>query len=269
MEVQIIRREEISHLPTKVMNESKITIGSHFEPNGRGPLRGLSREEEDKYLPRILGADPKEPTYRQKVQEFWATMSIPVPVGGAVLDITVDEQGEPYNLEDWIRYKWAQKHRYVASNKLEMDKDPRKKFYIRDPEEDTRRKNASIQVQKQADIEFIKASQDPEKGRRIIRIMNNVINPDVLSDSQVENELFELKNNEPARFLTVAKDKKLDTKAEIQSLVTAQILRKVGQQIIYIDQVIGDTMDDAVAWYTNPKNSTIVTDLKAKLKELN
>lgn len=266
MEVQIIRREEVSHLPTKVLNESKIFLGSHFD--GRAPLTGLTKDEEKKYLPQIIGVSANHPEFTTKAREFWATMGFLIPVGGVVLDITVDENGTPYNLEDWIKYKWAKRHKLVAPNKEALENDPRKKFYIHDPEEADRRKHATIQVQKQADIEFIKATQDPAKARRIVRMMNNVVNPDNLTDHQVENQLYDLKNSDPARFLSIAQDKKLDVKAEIQEMIEHQILRKVGNQIIYIDQVVGESMDDAVAWMQNQRNSTIVTDLKAKLKEI-
>lgn len=266
MEVQIIRREEISHLPTKVLNESKIFLGSHFD--GRAPLKGLSDEEEKKYLPQIIGVGVDHPEFTSKAREFWATMGFLVPVGGVVLDITTDENGHPYNIEDWLKYKWALRHKQVAANKQTLEKDPRKKFYIHDRNEAERRKHATIQVQKQADIEFIKACQDMTKARRIVRMMDNVVDPDTLSEHQVENKMFDLKNSEPERFLSIAKDSKLDVKAEIQQMIDAQILRKVGNQIIYIDQMIGESMNDAVAWMQNQRNSTIVADLKAKLKEM-
>lgn len=267
MQVQIMRREEISHLPVKVLNEARISLGSHLV--GRGPLRGLTREEEKKYLPPILGMEPTDRGWARAVKEYWAEMGFVVPSGGVVLDITVDpESGEPYNIEDWIRYQWAKKHRLVASSKEELENDPRKKFYIFDRREETRRKNSKIQMHKAADVEFIKAAKDPEKARRIIRMLNGILNPDNLSDEQVENELFDLKNEDPEKFYAVASDKKLDVKAEITALISYEVLRQVGNRIIYIDQTIGETMDDAVAWYQSPKNSGVVSTLKAKLKEI-
>lgn len=267
MEVQIRRREEVSHLPTKVLNEARIFIGSHLE-NGH-PMRGLSREDEKKYLPPIIGVQPDHPTWEQKCREYWAEMGFLVPSGGVVLDVTVDpETKEPRKLDDWIKYQWVKKHKLVAHSEKAMENDPRKKFWIFNPEEATRRKNKEIQGRKAADVEFIKAAKDPEKGRRIIRMLKGNINPDILSDQQVENELYDLKNDDPVNFYKIASDKKLDVKAELMELLAFDVLRRVGNQIIYIDQVIGETIDDAVAWYQNPKNSNVVTTLKAKLKEL-
>ena len=267
MEVQIRRREEISHLPTKVINEAKVFLGSHFD--GRIPLSGLSKKEEHKYLPPIVGVDPNHPEFTQRVKDFWATMGFLVPSGGVVLTAGIDkETEEPYNLEDWIKFKWCQKHRLVANSQKEMEQDPRKKFYIFNPLEDAQRKHSEIQLRKQADVEFMKASKDIEKGKRIIRMMDSLLNPDSLTEIQIENKLYDLKNESPEKFLRIASDKKLDVKASLQEMLDVGILRKVGNQIIYIDQVVGETMDDAVAWYTNTRNSAVVTDLKAKLNEL-
>lgn len=269
MEVQIRRREEISHLPTKVINESKVAIGSHFD--GRAPLSGLSKEDEKKYLPDIVGVGPDDPSFTQKVREYWATLTIPVPMIGTILDVTTDENGEPFstNLEDWIKFQWAKKHKLVAMNEKEMKEDPRKQYYIYNPEDEINRQNQELQVKMKADAAFIKVlqSKDIDRVKSIIRIMD-VINPDNLTDKAAQNKLYQLKEDKPQEFLVVATDKKLEVKAQIQELINQEILRKVGGQIIYIDQVIGETINDAVAWYTDARNSQTVADLKAKLKEM-
>lgn len=266
MQVQIRRREEISHLPTKVINESKIFLGSHYD--GRQPLRGLSEELEKKYLPNLLGVSATHPDFSKKTRDFWAEMTILVPSSGVVLDITMDEESkEPYNLEDWIKYKWALKHKLVAENQSALENDPRKKFYIYNPDEETARKHQSIQKRKAADVEFIKATKDPAKAKRIVRMMDNILNPDAMSEAQVENRLFDLKNEKPDEFLRIAKDSNLDVKAEIQELVSYEILTMVGPQVIYIDQVIGQNLEEAVIWYKDKQNSSLVAQLKAKLSE--
>ena len=51
-------------------------------------------------------------------------------------------------------------------------------------------------------------------------------------------------------------------------MVTASVLRRIGNQVIYIDEVIGDTLEDAVVYLKDKKNSGTLTVLRAKLKEL-
>ena len=51
-------------------------------------------------------------------------------------------------------------------------------------------------------------------------------------------------------------------------MVTAGVLRKIGNQVIFIDEVLGDTLDNTVVYLKDKKNSSTLTVLRAKLKEL-
>ena len=62
-------------------------------------------------------------------------------------------------------------------------------------------------------------------------------------------------------------DKNLEVKAEVEELVSAGVLRRIGNQVVYLDEVIGEDLDDAVVYLKNKKNSGILTILRAKLKE--
>jgi hypothetical protein len=120
---------------------------------------------------------------------------------------------------------------------------------------------------KDADKEFIKASSDKKKMIWILRLMSNT-NPDNLSTEQIENTLYDLKEADPKKFLKIATDKQLGMKAEIEEMVNAGVLRKIGNQIVFIDEVLGDTMDDTIVHLKEKKNSGKLTILRAKLKEL-
>ena len=63
-------------------------------------------------------------------------------------------------------------------------------------------------------------------------------------------------------------DKNLEVKAEIEEMVSVGVLRKIGNQIIFIDEVLGETMEDTVIFLKNKKNSGKLTTLRAKLKEI-
>ena len=65
----------------------------------------------------------------------------------------------------------------------------------------------------------------------------------------------------------MATDKDLELKAEIESMVEAGVLRKIGNQVIYIDEVLGETLQDTIVYLKNKKNSGTLTVLRAKLKE--
>ena len=148
-----------------------------------------------------------------------------------------------------------------------MDSEFTKRFYIQDLTRDDKVKNNQIQVKKDADKEFIKLSNNIDSMKRVLRLMSNN-NPDRMTTDQIENSLYELKNSNPKKFTRIATDKNLSLRAEIEEMISAGVLRKIGNQVIFIDEVLGDTSDDAIIHLKDKKNSGKLTILRAKLKEL-
>ena len=165
---------------------------------------------------------------------------------------------------NYIKYRFALIHPHVGTEgNLPSG---RHRFYLVDPKKDVIDKNKLIQVRKDADREFIKLTDKEPKMDWVLRLMSNA-NPARLSKVQKENELFELKEKEPKKFFEIVTDKNLELKAEIEEMVEFGVLRKIGNLLIFIDEVLGDTMDDTIVYLKNKKNSGTLTILRAKLKE--
>ena len=261
-----LRRKDLdSHLPKAVRAEAKMKLSSVYV--NRQPLKGFDPEDEKKYLNGILDVTPEHVDWPKHSKLFWADLTIPVGFTGVELEIGKDDDGKPLQIMDYIKYSFALRHPHVALTKGEMDRDNNKRFYIQDLSRDDKVKNNEIQFKKDADKEFIKASSNIKTMKRILRLMSNT-NPDRMSGEQIENALYEVKNSEPKKFARIAKDKNLELKAEIEEMVSAGVLRKIGNQIIFIDEVLGDTTDDTVIHLKDKKNSGKLTILRAKLKEL-
>tara|TARA_B100002019_G_C21198400_1_gene562640 strand:+ start:196 stop:1002 length:807 start_codon:yes stop_codon:yes gene_type:complete len=267
MKKVIIRRKEVlNHLPKEIRAGAKITIGSIYV--GRQPLKGVEGEEAHTLLSEILDVPPGHPDWPSQEKNFWASMSLKVPFEGKELDITTDENGRPHNTMDYVTYQWCKKHRQVAETKEEMEKSGSKKFYIYDPQRDLLKRNAKVKVQKEADKEFIKASSSPDKMKRLYRLLSKGANPEKMTDLEIENNLYDIKSKEPAKFLKLVLDKDLDLKAEIEEMVSKDVLRKIGNQYIYGDETIGENITDTIVYFKNKKNSGAVNAIRAQLKSL-
>ena len=265
--IMIRRKEVLNHLPKEIRATAKIKIGSIYV--NRQPLKGLDEHESHRLLSKLLDVPPTHPDWPKAEKNFWASMSLKVPFEGVELDISVDEDtNEPNNLMDYITYKWCQKHRQVAASEEEMKSNPAKKFYIYDPEIDLVKKNAKVKMSKDADREFIKISSDVEKMRRLLRVLSKGSKPDSLSELEVENQLYDIKNSSPDRFLKYSLDKNLDVRAEIEEMIELGVLRTIGNQIIYGDETIGETLTDAIVYFNNKKRSGQINAMRAQLKEL-
>lgn len=263
--VYIRRRELNGYLPKEVLVTARVSIGSIFV--GRQPLKGFDDEEAKKYMRPLIDVPPDHASWPGLIKEFWANMRVRVPFEGVELDVTLDDNGLPVNPMDYATYRWCKVHRQVAGSKEGMEKDSRKKFYIYDPEGDLVKQNSKIKLKKDADKEFIKISSSVEKMKRVLRVLTKT-NPDRLNDLEIENQLYAAKDNQPEKFLKVSLDKNLDTRAEIEELVEAAVLRKIGNQIIYGDETIGQDMADTIVYFNNKKNSGAINAMRAQLKTI-
>lgn len=264
--IYIRRKEVLNHLPKEVRASAKISIGSIYVD--RQPLKGVEGEEANKLMSKILDVPPGHSDWPKQEKEFWASMTVKVPFEGVELNITTDEDGNPENIMDYITYKWCMKHRQVAESKEDMDANGEKRFYIYDPDKDLLKKNAEIKLKKEADKEFIKISSDLDKMRRLLRVLSKGSRPEKLTDMEVENQLYNIKNEKPAAFLKHSTDKHLDVRAELEEMIEIGVLRTIGNQIIYGDETIGENITDAIVYFNNKKNSGQVNAMRAQLKEL-
>tara|TARA_Y100000816_G_scaffold292419_1_gene287569 strand:+ start:2065 stop:2871 length:807 start_codon:yes stop_codon:yes gene_type:complete len=256
------RKEAKGYLPKEILVAARVTLGSVFV--GRQPLNGLTPDESQRFLPEILGLPHSHPDFPRAEKNYWASLRIKVPFEGKEFDVSLDANGNPVNVSDYINYKWALKHPQVAETKEGM-KVHNKRFYIYDPERDLLKKNNAVQNAKDADKEFLKASQSEERMARLLRVLTNS-KPEQLTAMQVENELYEYKTKNPKKFYKACIDKDLDLKDEIAEMVQLDVLRKIGNQYIHEDETLGETLQDTLVYFKNKKNSGAINAIRAKLK---
>ena len=263
--VTIRQKELLNHLPKAVRAEAIYKLSSVYV--NRQPLKGFTTKEEKRYMEGILDVNPEHNDWPKHSKQFWAEMTIPIGFTGVELEIGMDDEENPISIMDYIKYRFALKHPHVAMTKEEMDSNFEKKFYIQDLTRDDKVKNNKIQLRKDADREFIKISANEKSMARVLRLMSSA-NPDRLTQDQIENSLYELKNENPKKFIRIVTDKNLELKSEIEEMVSAAVLRRIGNQVIFIDETLGDTLDDAIVFLKDKKNSGKLSILRAKLKEL-
>ena len=264
-EVQVRRKETKSYLPTKVTAKAKKVIGSVLKD--RRPL-GLADEELEKdLLRRYADIRTEDRDFATKRKKFWQEMRVIVPAEGKVLDISTNADGQPEKLEDFLIFKWLENHPMVGESKQAMIDDANKEYYIYDPNEEIKSENNQAKLRKDAYKALIKLEDDEAVVDQLIRLLTSK-NPEKLSKDVKENELEQVARNTPKRFLRYAEDKNLAIRAEVEEMVEYGVLRKSGNQYIYMDEVIGENMDDAIIYFKNERNSSTLLDLRAKLEEV-
>jgi hypothetical protein len=260
------RRPLGGHLPKEVQAEATTKLSSIFV--NRQPLKGFEdTEDEKKYLNGLLDVGPDDRDWSKYVRKFWAELRISVGFTGVELEVGTDQSGWPLNIMDFVTYNFAKRHLLVAISEEEMMRNPTKRFYIMDPKKETSKKNINVQVSKQADREFIKATEDVERMKNLLQVLSNVKTENYDAES-IENMLFDIKQNQPKKFLAAALDKDLDMRAEISSFVSSGVLLKVGPSYVHGNDTLANSEEETITFFKNAKNSGLLNILRTKHREM-
>ena len=270
-QIRIIRREGSGYIPARYSKENKIKLSSIL--SNRGPLRGLSQEEEKKYLPSLLGINDTDPKFEEEVRNFWIELTVSVPFGGVILEIGKDETGWPLNLRDWIIYRWSVLHKLVAKDKDDFEKDDVYKFYVHDDQviENREHKKALLEIRalNEASIlisEFNKGGKKVSKIDHIIRIMGQGINTNKMSAASKVISIKDFATSNPRRFIDVVNDENLYIKSFLMELVANNIVQKIGLNYIYQEITMGANDNQTINYIKNQRNSNVTLELKTKLE---
>ncbi len=275
--VRVLRRPNYTKLPQELYDDSTRKIGAQLLSGTNGAvLRGLTPEEEEKYLPEILGVGANEPGFRKAKEDYWNEFSISVPAtrkstdgrgeeqGGVELEIGTTDSGEPYNLEDWIKWRTLLKHTEVANTVEEMEASDQYFYYISDPLAKQQKTIDEAALGRKAGREFYKLEDNLAKQAMLLRVLG--VDTRYVPEPLIPVELENLVKKRPQDFLDKLADKNLDTKALIEELLAYEILNKQVNSTYHDDVLLGNSLDDTVKYLQNPANSKLLTTLKARLE---
>ena len=254
--------------PQQIRENAKIKLSSVY--NGGRPIQGFDLDDElDKIktvMPKVIDANPDDPKFYDKVSKFWNELSVNIPNEGKTLTIKTYPNGQPVNAREYCIYKFAKKHPLVAKNKDEAKTYRKFKFWIENPEEVKQKKTNKVAIKSQAWTELIQMKESKDKVNQMLRVFTET-NPDTFATFDDKyNYLTERMETKPKEFVEMAIDKDLELQDFVLQLLENNVLRKVGNQYMYMDEVIGEGMEQVVAYLKNKRNSSQLSTFKAKLK---
>lgn len=254
-----IRRKDKKGLPGDDSTLHNMKIGSSLQAGGE-PLRGLSFDEEQIYLPSIIGTDPRDLQWRTKANNYWSNISVPIPsdglntnpdiLPGKILKFTVrfEEEKDKIAFEetldltikanivstkglvvdgisDYILFRYCLVYGRVANTKKDIFKSPKIRFYLYSKQGETKRKHNAMKLRAKAKSKFVELL-DPQHSKIVDAILlmfgENLAKYPELDDKHLRLEA--LSESRPDEFLKVIDDSDLATKALITKAVSLNII---------------------------------------------
>lgn len=271
--VEILRTENKTNLPDDLYQLAKKKIGSTFIKGTTIPVKGLSQEEIKEYMPIVLGMSPDDIKFNEAVNRYFHDITTEIPPAGKPLDISVDESGNPVNIQDFIRYKHAVATSYVANSKEEADKQSGNEefdasvnytFYIKDPLQVRKARKKKAQSHQQALSVYLEVTSDEEKANWVIDCYGK--NHNKMDKDDILPTLKEYFDDDPDTFVRIAKDENLETQSLIKRALSYNIITKEGNTYFFMDEPLG-TEIEAINHLRNKNNSSDLLKIKSQLDE--
>lgn len=266
------------------LGSSYRAVGPYWE--NRFPGSGLDFAEQKLLLPEVIGTEASDKDFRKKVEEFYHSYTTSIPKQGIKLEIglkednekPMDENNMPLNVKDFIAYRHIRGAKAVAADKIAAERNPTAKFYIKDPDKIS---DDTIEINDLEDKALQLYFANKDNGLKVDQILT-MMGVDLRTFKKNEEKAIKLKSftqknpnhNEYVqketlkKFIAVCEDKDLETKYLIQELIGAQVLEKVGTNILVKEsgEKLGDTMKEAVLFVNNPKNTRLLNNLRANFE---
>lgn len=258
------------------LSMAKVSVGSYFEKDSQKVASGLTFAEEELLLPTLIDYTKDDRDFRKKVKEFYTEIDTRVPPNtGIPLEIgleknnanPVSKDNMPLNLMDFIRYKHAVNHPWMAENKEEADSNSNKQYYIFD-----KSKTAAVSKVKNDERDaalgiYLQVKENLEKVDMMLTLLLEDPRKYPLPGDRVD-KLHEFANKQPDKVIGIYKDENFETRYTIQTLVNTKIIQQLGLRYVGSDgKIIGNSLDETIFWFKDDMNSDQVALYKATMQE--
>lgn len=263
-------------------NLGKVSVDSFFEKrDSRKIATGLTANEENLLLPSYVDASPEEREFRKNVATFYMDISTKIPpTTGLILEIGLETSNDspvsksnmPYDTMDYIRYKHAIGHPFMANNKEEAESNPTKQYYIFDPTQVQTKNKKRSQDQDAAMQIYLQMKEEPEQVDIMLTLMG--IDPREFTGSNAVDlrveELRKLAETKFVEFNRIQTEGDIKIRYLIKTMEKVGILKSLGERRIdgETKKIIGNSLEETIAWFQDEDaNSDYITMYKAKMQE--
>lgn len=282
-----IRRVDIDLLPGYDQEDYIAKIGAAFSKEGSDTLRGLTAEEERKYLPAIIGIEPTAPLWESKTRNYWASISVPIEADGKKLQVGLrypseeaaekGKDGIPINIPDYILYRYCLVYGRVANSKAEVTNSSKKiKFYLEDLEAEKKIQISNHKLSLDAFQAYMKMLEDMKVVRYVLWIEKDRIaedlNPSAITDDEASIALNTFCTRFPSEMIKYDKEK--DTiryKAFVTRAVHFGVLTRIPNTTTYMymqdgeNVTLGNSLNEAAAYIKLPEAENLKKRIEAKI----
>ena len=184
--------------------------------------------------------------------------------------------GYPINVDDYLMYRHCLLYNDIAKDVALINSDPSIRFYFKDDQKEADKlKKFRLEVNK-AKANYVACLADDNLFDAIYIqycVLNNLPIMSSLAMNRLDKEikLDKFSTDEPAKFNKIFNNKDIKLMATIETLIArGELIRlQYNQNITTAEgEFIGANIGEAVAWFKDPNNTSVVNSYYNKLKNI-
>lgn len=184
------------------------------------------------------------------------------------------ELGYPINIDDYIMFRHCLLYNDVAKDLAFINIDKNVRFYFKDDKKEEEKLTKFRQEVTTAKSNYVKCIADDELFQAVYIqycVLQGLPIISSLAEKAIDKEikLDKFSAEEPIKFNKICKDVNVKLKSNIELLIAkGELIRSpYNQNITDADgNLIGGNMNEAVAWFNNPENNSVVKNYFSRLK---
>jgi hypothetical protein len=256
-----------------IITNRNINVSASLMKNGRGLVNtGLTREEEELYMPPYVKRNKNDLDFQDVVQTWFQSFTIRIPEEGLRLDISTNpDTGHPASPYDFICYKMLLTSGQVSASESSVGMNH--VAYVQSETDTKKTEVKRLQWKKEAMSIELSLNHEQRvaylyimKGMGIKPLANVNLNEFVLDSDAVEILFGQLTQDFPQHIITISKDPEADLKMQIELLIAKGALKRIQltNKIFYKNELVGNDVNEAIQWLQDPLNQPKVLEVKAQ-----
>jgi hypothetical protein len=257
-------------------SESQRGYGSYFTKGSVRTATGLTPDEEKLLMPFILSIDPSEKDFTKQVNTWFEGLNVKVPgKDGLPLEIglensntdPVSKDNLPLNVGNYITYRHALGHPWMAPTEDAGKGNQLKQYYIYDPNE-VSKTTINVNEQKDKALTYYLTIRDNARSVNMYLTLMGV-RTNTLRKGEEVVELRNRVDKNPKAFIDLYEDKDKEAKYIIEDMINNAVLERVGLRILIKEggEQIGRDMKEAILYLQDARNTKTYNVLKARNQE--
>lgn len=212
-----------------------------------GYKTGLSKQEEEAF--EIELGLPKG-TLNKGNEAFWSQ------IPNLRLPNDKDTYFEVVTLMDEIKLRALLENSRIAKNQTLLKSNPNAEFYVQDLEAVAKETENKVSTKWEA-IDALRSLSLEEKKGFLKLYGPQYRGLDSVSETYINGSLSEEVDKNPVRFLNFFKNPDIKIMISVENMLDAGTLTKNGQYYKFENEVIGNTIEQVIVFFKNPRNQSI------------